>query len=67
MKAQVLKDKNIAELNQLLEDSLREQFNLRMQKGMNESLRPHLFKRVRREIARIKTMMNQKKNNKGAL
>jgi len=60
MSAKMLKDKSIDELNQQLLDLLREQFNLRMQKGMGESPRPHLYKKVRREIARVKTMINQK-------
>jgi len=60
MKAQALKDKGIDELNQQMTDLLREQFNLRMQKGMGEMPKPHLFKQVRRDIARVKTMISQK-------
>ena len=60
MKANVLKDKTQSELNQHLVDLLREQFNLRMQKGMGETTRPHLYKKVRRNIARVKMMIKQK-------
>lgn len=60
MSAEALKNKSVDELKQQLFDLLREQFNLRMQKGMGESPRPHLHKKVRREIARVKTMINQK-------
>lgn len=60
MNAEVLKDKSIDELNQQLEELLREQFNLRMQKGMGETPRPHLYKKVRRDIARVKTMISHK-------
>ena len=60
MKTEALKDKNIDELNQQMADLLREQFNLRMQKGMGEMPKPHLFRQVRRDIARVKTMIGQK-------
>lgn len=60
MKAQALRDKSVDELKQQLADLLREQFNLRMQKGMGEMPRPHLFEQVRRDIARVKTMINEK-------
>ena len=39
---------------------LREQFNLRMQKGTGQLSRPDQVKKVRRDIARIKTVMNEK-------
>ena len=37
------------------------QFGLRMQKGMGESIKPHLFKQYRRDIARIETLLNENK------
>ena len=37
------------------------QFALRMQKGMGESIKPHLFKQYRRNIARIETILNENK------
>lgn len=54
-----LRNKTLDELKKVLLDSYREQFNLRMQKGIDESARPHLFKKVRREIAQIKTLMRE--------
>ena len=60
MKAQELKTKTVAELQQELEALLKEQFNLRMQLGMKESPRAHNVKNVRRNIARIKTILNEK-------
>lgn len=59
-KAKDLRTKNVVELNQELESLLREQFNLRMQKGLNEKIRPHIVKNVRRNIAQIKTILNEK-------
>jgi large subunit ribosomal protein L29 len=37
----------------------REQFNLRMQKGSGQLSKPSEVRRVRRDIARIKTIMNE--------
>lgn len=60
MKATELRNKNVDELNKELKDLLREQFNLRMQKGTGQLAKPHLIKEVRRNIARVKTVLNQK-------
>ena len=61
MKASELRDKSQAELGESLRDLLKEQFNLRMQRGTGQFSRPHLMKDVRRTIARVKTVMNQKR------
>jgi large subunit ribosomal protein L29 len=60
MKASELENKSVEELNNELKDKLREQFNLRMQKGTGQLAQPHLVKQVRRDIARVKTILNQK-------
>ena len=59
MNASDLRQKSAPELKQELEDLLREQFNLRMQKGSGQLARPDQVKKVRRDIARIKTVMNE--------
>ena len=59
MKANELRSRSSAELRKELVSLLREQFNLRMQKGTGQLARPHQFKRVRRDIARIKTILNE--------
>jgi large subunit ribosomal protein L29 len=61
MKASELRDKTETELRETLHDLLKEQFNLRMQRGTGQFSRPHLMKDVRRNIARVKTVMNQKR------
>ena len=43
-----------------LDNLLREQFNLRMQKGTGQLSRPDQVKKVRRDIARVKTVLNEK-------
>jgi large subunit ribosomal protein L29 len=64
MKASELRSKTEKELRDELTALFREQFNLRMQRGVNpEGVRPNQFKEVRRNIARVKTVMNA--NRKG--
>lgn len=60
MKASELREKDEAALRQELEERLKEQFNLRMQKATGQLARPDQFKQVRRDIARIKTVLNEK-------
>jgi large subunit ribosomal protein L29 len=60
MNATELRAKDTAGLRQELLDRLREQFNLRMQKGSGQTPRPHLIKAARRDIARIKTILNER-------
>ncbi|MGB5473559.1 MAG: 50S ribosomal protein L29 [Gammaproteobacteria bacterium] len=61
MKASELRGKSQTELRDALHELLKEQFNLRMQRGTGQFSRPHLMKDVRRNIARVKTVMNQKR------
>ena len=61
MKANELREQSQAELRETLNELLKEQFNLRMQRGTGQMARPHLMKDVRRNIARVKTVMNAKR------
>lgn len=61
MKASELRGKTEAELREALHDLLKEQFNLRMQRGTGQFSRPHLMKDVRRNIARVKTVISEKR------
>jgi large subunit ribosomal protein L29 len=60
MDAQELRAKNDTELREHLTGLLHEQFNLRMQKGTGQMVSAHDLRRVRRNIARIRTVMNEK-------
>jgi len=60
-----LSAKSVDELNEELNNLFREQFNLRMQSGSGQDVKPHNYKRVRREIARIKTIIHQKQSVEG--
>lgn len=59
MKASELRGKSQEELRETLHGLLKEQFNLRMQQGTGQLARPHLMKEVRRNISRVKTVMNE--------
>ncbi len=61
MKASELRQKSVAELNEELTSLYREQFNLRMQQGSGQTARPDQFGKVRKNIARVKTILNEKK------
>lgn len=59
MKASEYRTKSSSELAEALESLLKEQFNLRMQIGSQQEVRTHRVREVRRDIARIKTVMNE--------
>ena len=55
-----LKQKSDDQLQQQLSDLKREQFNLRFQAATNQLEKPSRVREVRRTIARIKTLQNQR-------
>ena len=63
MKASELRNKSKAELTEELKGLLREQFNLRMQKGTGQLSNSARVKTVRRDIARVKTVMKETGNS----
>ncbi|MDJ0805345.1 MAG: 50S ribosomal protein L29 [Gammaproteobacteria bacterium] len=66
MKASELREKTPEELNGSLEELFKEQFNLRMQQGTGQLSRSSRMKEVRKEIARIKTVLNEQKSSKAS-
>ena len=60
MKVEELRNKSAKELSSELLELRKEQFNLRMQKGVGQASRVHQFKLNRKNIARAKTIMNEK-------
>lgn len=60
MKASELRQRTVTQLNDELVALRREQFNLRMQQGVGQSPRQDRFGKVRRDIARVKTVINEK-------
>jgi large subunit ribosomal protein L29 len=60
MKASDVRAKTADELKDQLVDLKKEQFNLRFQRATQQLEKPARVKEVRREIARIKTILTEK-------
>jgi large subunit ribosomal protein L29 len=60
MKASELRTKGTDELGKELTDLLRAQFSLRMQIATQQLNNTAQLRKVRRDIARVRTVMNQK-------
>lgn len=60
MNTSELREKSVEELNAELVNLLREQFSLRMQSSTGQLNQTHLLKQVRRNIARVKTILTEK-------
>lgn len=60
MNAAELREKSVDELNTQLIDLLRDQFNYRMQMTTGQLKQTHLLKQVRRDIARVKSVLTEK-------
>ncbi len=58
MKASELRNKNMDELRQELKALLRAQFSLRMQIATQQTNKTHELRRVRRDIARVRTILH---------
>ena len=56
-----LRSKTPAELQETLVGLAKEQFGLRMQMSIGQLTQTHLLKQVRRDIARVKTLISQQK------
>ena len=59
MNAADLRNKSADELNEELVALRREQFNLRMQQATGEMTQVHQHGRVRKDIARVKTVLSE--------
>jgi large subunit ribosomal protein L29 len=60
MKASELRTKTAAELGQELESLLKAQFGLRMQRATQQLTNHTQINKVRRDIARVRTLMTEK-------
>jgi large subunit ribosomal protein L29 len=60
MKASEVRAKDQAELTKELEELLRAQFSLRMQKATQQLTNTSQLKKVRRDIARVRTVLREK-------
>jgi large subunit ribosomal protein L29 len=57
-----LRQKSVRELNEELLRLRKEQFSLRMQKASGQLGQVHLLKEARKDIARVKTLIQEKRN-----
>ncbi|CAG4923992.1 MULTISPECIES: 50S ribosomal protein L29 [Paraburkholderia] len=64
MKASELHPKDQAALNKELSDLLKAQFGLRMQLATQQLTNTSQLKKVRRDIARVRTVLTEKANQK---
>ena len=64
MKASELRAKDVAQLNQELNDLLKAQFSLRMQIATQQLTNNSQLKKTRRDIARVRTIIAQKAASK---
>ncbi|KDP84995.1 50S ribosomal protein L29 [Cupriavidus basilensis] len=64
MKASELRGKDAAGLNQELSELLKAQFSLRMQKATQQLQNTSQLKKVRKDIARVQTVLNEKATTK---
>jgi len=60
MNAADLRSKTESELKLELHNLLRERFNLNMQRGTGQLTRPDQMRKVRKDIARVNTVLNEK-------
>tara|TARA_B100001778_G_C18516515_1_gene596735 strand:- start:231 stop:416 length:186 start_codon:yes stop_codon:yes gene_type:complete len=61
MKTEEYRKKTNNELKEELNTLLKERFNLKIQRGSGLNPKPHLFAINKKSIARIKTVLNEKK------
>ena len=61
MKTIELRDKSLPDLQDELENLVKEQFNYRMQHSTGQLGQSHLLKQVKKDIARLKTVLNEKR------
>jgi large subunit ribosomal protein L29 len=61
MKVSDLRGMSQEDLNKELINLRREQFNLRMQRATGQLARPHEYGRVKKDIARVKTILGELK------
>jgi large subunit ribosomal protein L29 len=65
MDAKELRSRGVAELADELVKLRKEQFALRMQRATGQQPKPDQFGKVRRNIARLKTVLREKQTSSG--
>jgi large subunit ribosomal protein L29 len=65
MQAKELREMTEAELNSVMHDLKEELFTLRFERARGKVNNPSRFKELRKEIARLKTVFNEKERESG--
>jgi large subunit ribosomal protein L29 len=65
MNAKELRSKSSADLNDELLKLRKEQFSLRMQRATGQTVKPTDFSRVRKDVARLKTVVREQQLGAG--
>jgi len=65
LKASVLREKTLEELRKDEEDLQTQLFKLRFQQSTGQAENPHRIRGVRRDLARVKTVLNEKRKPAG--
>jgi large subunit ribosomal protein L29 len=60
MKARDIREMTVEEIDKELLNLRREQFNLRMQSATGQGVRTHEFGRIRKDVARLKTVRHER-------
>jgi large subunit ribosomal protein L29 len=60
MKVKEIREMSAEQIDKELLDLRREQFNLRMQFATGQGVRSHEFGRIRKDIARLKTVLRER-------
>ena len=66
LKASALREKTVEELRKDQEDLQTQLFKLRFQQSTGQAENPHRIRGVRRDLARVKTVLNEKRRPAGA-
>ena len=61
MKTKDLREKSLPELQDLLRDTSKELVDLRIRKETGQLEKPHMIKSLRKEIARLETLIDEKR------
>ncbi len=60
MKAADLRKKTVSELRSELDEAMHQQFKMRMKHGSGQLPQIHLLKQARRDVARLRTVIDEK-------
>jgi len=63
MNSSELREKSVDELNTHLEELCKDRFNYRMQQSTGQLAQVHLLSNVKKDIARVKTIITEKQRS----